>query len=222
MVGIHSTTKMAFTLGIFVSVVCLFPLQCKAEQDSSNSSEIRESEAIEVVNHFHLVLIDIMKNGPALGFTGRFNQLKPVILKTFNLSRMAVLSIGPRWYSFTDDQKDIFFDRFTRYSIASYAYHFRRFNGERFELIGTRSLPLHERLFVNTKIITPDQPMPIQLNYLMYYSGTQWQILDIYLAGMISELATRRSQFSSILSKQGFDSLITVFDEKIHELSQDS
>ena len=221
MVGINSVIKMAFTLGIFVSIVCFFPAQSKGDQDSSDSADIIESEVIEVVNHFHRVLIDIMKNGPELGFTGRFNRLEPVIIQTFNLPRMAILSIGRRWYSLTDDQKEIFLDRFTRYSIASYAHHFHRFNGERFEVDKTRSVPLHDRLFVNTKIIIPDQSMPIQLNYLMHYSDARWQILDVYLAGMISELATRRSQFSSILRQQGFDSLITVFDNKIHALSQD-
>ena len=46
---------------------------------------------------------------------------------------------------------------------------------------------------VHTKII-PSNGEPIALNYLMRGSDDNWKIVDVYLTGTISELATRRSE----------------------------
>jgi phospholipid transport system substrate-binding protein len=43
--------------------------------------------------------------------------------------------------------------------------------------------------------------------------------VDVYLDGTISELATRRSEFSSILRDRGIDGLITVLNRKTNALS---
>ena len=48
----------------------------------------------------------------------------------------------------------------------------------------------------------------VALNYLMHKSGAEWKIMDVYLDGAISELATRRSEFGAILKSGGPDGLI--------------
>jgi phospholipid transport system substrate-binding protein len=42
----------------------------------------------------------------------------------------------------------------------------------------------------------------------MRESGTGWKIVDVYLTGTISELATRRSEFTAILRSGGPTALI--------------
>jgi phospholipid transport system substrate-binding protein len=46
-----------------------------------------------------------------------------------------------------------------------------------------------------------------------------WQIADVYLNGTISELAIRRSEFASILQRQGVDGLIAELNRKADLLS---
>jgi phospholipid transport system substrate-binding protein len=41
-----------------------------------------------------------------------------------------------------------------------------------------------------------------------------WRIADLYLNGTISELAKRRSEFASILQRQGVDGLIAELNRK--------
>ena len=55
---------------------------------------------------------------------------------------------------------------------------------------------------------------PVRLNYLMRQNGGLWRIADVYLNGTISELATRRSEFGSILRAQGIDGLIAMLNTK--------
>ena len=53
----------------------------------------------------------------------------------------------------------------------------------------------------------------------MRRNGNAWQVVDVYLDGTISELATRRSEFSSILRDRGIDGLITALNRKTNALS---
>jgi phospholipid transport system substrate-binding protein len=45
-----------------------------------------------------------------------------------------------------------------------------------------------------------------------------WQIIDVFLSGTISELATRRSEFTSILRRDGPQGLLNVLNRRIGEL----
>jgi phospholipid transport system substrate-binding protein len=42
----------------------------------------------------------------------------------------------------------------------------------------------------------------------MRKTGPEWKIVDVYLDGTISELASRRAEFTSILKSGGPDALI--------------
>jgi phospholipid transport system substrate-binding protein len=46
-----------------------------------------------------------------------------------------------------------------------------------------------------------------------------WQAIDVYLSGTVSELATRRSEFSSVLRRDGPDALVELLKSKAAELS---
>jgi len=48
----------------------------------------------------------------------------------------------------------------------------------------------------------------------MLQNGDLWQVADIYLTGTISELATLRSQFTSVLAREGVDGLIATLNRK--------
>ncbi len=53
----------------------------------------------------------------------------------------------------------------------------------------------------------------------MRRGGDGWLISDIYLDGAISEVATRRSKFATILRKNGIDGLIAALNRKANILT---
>jgi phospholipid transport system substrate-binding protein len=59
----------------------------------------------------------------------------------------------------------------------------------------------------------------VHINYLLRSDGAGWRIADVYLNGTISELATRRSEFGSILRAQGIDGLIVALNAKADTLT---
>ena len=54
---------------------------------------------------------------------------------------------------------------------------------------------------------------------MMRRNGDSWLISDIYLDGAISEVATRRSEFATILESQGIDGLIAALNRKADMLT---
>ena len=71
---------------------------------------------------------------------------------------------------------------------------------------------------VRSQIIKADGE-PVKVDYLMRRKGDTWLISDIYLDGAISEVATRRSEFSAILKNSGIDGLIMALDRKVYSLT---
>ena len=60
---------------------------------------------------------------------------------------------------------------------------------------------------------------PVHLSYLLLQNGAARQIIDVYLNGTISELATPRSESGSILRGQGIDGLIVTLNAEADTLA---
>jgi phospholipid transport system substrate-binding protein len=62
----------------------------------------------------------------------------------------------------------------------------------------------------------------VRLDYLLRQFDSQWLIIDVLAKGSYSELATRRSEYISVLKREGFEGLIAKLDRKVAELMQKS
>jgi len=174
--------------------------------------------AATTIRDFYAVLLETMKNGPKLGFAGRKAKLTPVIDKAFALALMTRLTVGPQWQNLApDDQKNLV-DAFSDFSIATYANRFDDYSGEQFEVDPGTTPVANGDVIVHSKLIKSDAD-PVALDYLMRVEGDGWQIIDVYLSGTVSELATRRSEFSSVLRRGGVAALLDLLQKKTTELS---
>jgi phospholipid transport system substrate-binding protein len=169
-----------------------------------------------VIQSFYDVLLSTMKDSKGLGFSGRYERLKPAIETAYNLPLMARLSIGPQWQSLNAQQQERFAAAFGDFTVATYANRFDDYSGEKFEVL-PETAPASGGVIVQTRLIKGNGE-PVTLNYLMRQSGDKWQIIDVFLSGTISELATRRSEFTSILRREGPDGLLQVLDKRVADL----
>jgi phospholipid transport system substrate-binding protein len=72
---------------------------------------------------------------------------------------------------------------------------------------------------VQTKI-TKLKGDSVSLNYRLRENAGSWQISDVYMDGSISQLATQRSEFHSILEREGVDGLIMALNRKVDLLTR--
>ena len=170
----------------------------------------------DTVKGLYDALLNTMKNGRILGQSGRFAQLDPVIRRSFDIASMARLSIGSSWAGLSENQHQQITESFGRYISAIYADRFDSYAGQKLEVTGEQ--PASSGVMVRSQIIKASGE-PVKVDYMMRRNGESWLISDIYLDGAISEVATRRSEFSAILKNEGIDGLIAALNRKADVLT---
>lgn len=183
---------------------------------STNDTAAMPTNGGNTVQTFYEALLSAMKNGASLGQSGRFAQLDPIVRRTFDIPAMARLSVGPYWTGLTETQRQQVAESFGRYIAAIYAERFDNYAGQKLEVTGEQ--PAAAGLLVRSHIVKANGE-PVNLDYMMRPSDGGWRIADIYLDGAISEVATRRSEFSGILKNEGIDGLIAALNRKADALN---
>jgi phospholipid transport system substrate-binding protein len=168
------------------------------------------------IRAFYDTLLAVMKQADQLGVRGRYDKLAPVVRSTFDLPAMTRIAVGPEWTAITPDQQAALLDNFARMTIATYANRFDGWSGQSFE-VDAEVLPRNNGRIVRTKLVRPKEE-PVTLNYLMRGTGDNWKVVDVYLSGTISELATQRSEFGAILKAGGPAALIESLRQQIDKL----
>ena len=186
------------------------------------SLPLRPSQAAgsptDTIKTFYDTLLSVMQQAKALGIQGRYEKLDPAIHKAFNLPLMTRLSVGPDWQKIGPDDQKKLIAAFSDLSVSTYAARFDGYSGEHFE-VDPNTTENSSGVIVSTKLVqTKDEP--VQLNYLMRDGDAGWQILDVFLKGTVSELATRRSEFSSVLRRDGADGLLHLIQTRADDLKK--
>ena len=182
----------------------------------SEGAPIASDSPAAVVERLHAGLIQSMKEADELGFQGRFDYLRPVVEENFDLVFMGSKSVGRHWKKLSPEEQKLWLDKFTGFLAANYAGNFNAYGGESFHTLGEQPAKRETRV-VLTELRVPGKDKVI-LNYRLRKTSKGWKIIDIYLKGTVSELALRRSDFSSTLKEKGFPDLATAVDQKILEL----
>jgi len=164
------------------------------------------------VSTLYEALLQMMKQAKQLGLKGRYGKLAPVLAKTYDLPLMSRIAVGQSWDALSAPQRQSIVNAFTRMTTATYASRFDGFSGETLEVIQTVARPNGDKL-VKTRIVQSNGKT-VALNYLVRNTGTDWRVIDVYLNGTISELASRRAEFGSILKSGGPDALVASLNKQ--------
>jgi phospholipid transport system substrate-binding protein len=176
--------------------------------------------ASQVIDALHSALLDVMQRAEALGYQGRFTTLEPAVTRAYDLPFMAEKSVGRSWQDLDAAQRERLVEAFRRLSIAHYAARFDAYGGERFEILGQEPAPL-DTVMVRSRIVRPEDE-DVELTYRMHETPDGWRIVDVYLRGTLSELAMRRSEYSSVLRREGLDALLQALERKAASLEAES
>jgi len=172
-----------------------------------------ETTAQGVVDQFHRSLIGVMTRANELGYQGRFTALSPEIASAFHIPVMARIVAGSHWKTFSGDQKSALVEAFGRMTAATYANRFDGYSGEQFRILG-KAPTRRKSVIVKSEIVKSDGEA-IAINYLMRKFKSGWRVVDVQLKGTYSELATRRSEYSSILRRSGLTALLSRIAGKV-------
>jgi len=195
----------------FFFIFCLF-----AANSASAINEPVET-AKQVVEKFQAELIDVMKNGKQLGYAGRYEKLHDPVSNSHDLTKIARIIVGKEWEKLTETQQQQLVDAIIRLSISSYAHNFKDYSGEVF-VFDSEEETTRGGVVVHSHLNIPDDK-PVKFDYMLKEKGTSWRIINI-IANGVSDLALKRSEYTSILQREGFDTLIAKINEKIDNYSK--
>jgi phospholipid transport system substrate-binding protein len=179
---------------------------------ASSISFADELSARQVVEEFQNELLTVMKQGKALGFKGRYDKLDLSVRKSHDLPKIARIVVGKQWEELSAEQQTKLETVFSQLSVSAYAHNFKDFSGESFTFLSEEETG-RGGVVIHSNLLIPGEKN-VKFDYMMKKKDDGWRIINIIADG-VSDLALKRSEYTSVLSKDGFDALIAKITEKI-------
>jgi phospholipid transport system substrate-binding protein len=190
-----------FTIVAIVAAALVVPVRLHAQ-----------SSAVTHIQSYYQQLMPTIQQAGRLSVRERDKRFTPAISSAFDLPTMTRLAVGPAWQSFSPAQQAAVRDAFAKFIIADYASQVKDYSGESF-VVDPNSVPEPRGggEIVKTRLLQPGG-RTVSINYLVRGG----RVIDVYLTGTISDLATRRDEFASIIASGGADGLI----KRLHDRTQ--
>jgi phospholipid transport system substrate-binding protein len=140
-------------------------------------------------------------------------KLVSIFLDATDTDWMGKFVLGKHWQALSDQDKRKYLEVYRDYLVASYVPKFRDFNNQEVVVRGIKELSAGSYQVI-TDITSPSSI--VRVEYRIKSTGNAYKIHDIIAEG-VSLLTTQRSEFSSIMNSEGFESLINRLKNKLED-----
>lgn len=182
-------TKREFLIAVAAAVL-VGPMSAGAQQ---------EDAAVARIKSFYDTLQSAMKQTDP---KQRLAAVSEAMMRTFDMAAMTRLAVGPRWSRIPAAKQAALQDAFGRYFVATYASQLGKTATGGFEVLPKTEQRRGGRL-VRTRVIDAEGK-PTSVDYLVDAGG---RVVDVYVGGTVSMLASRRAEFDKALKAGGVDAL---------------
>ena len=139
-----------------------------------------------------------------------YNEIISLVQNTYDTEQMLLKVIGKVWRSSPDNKKRIMIDVFEEYIAKNYIKRFAKIDETKFEILKEKKIS--NFIMVKSKLVLKQED--ISINYLLNNKNGNWKIFDILLAGSVSEIATKKSEFNRFIKDGDINPLINALKEK--------
>ena len=216
----NSTMRTKLSAALIGSLIALLVLAPAVAQETGASPTTEEpipsqdaDAARGAVDDLYRALWKSVEGEPTPSLDERYALLEPTVAASYDLPFMAAKALGRHWKSLDDEAKRRWLDVFARLTVHTYAERFDEDSGQEYE-VGDVVPGGRDTLLVHSRILVPDED-PVEVNYRLHLRAERWGIVDVYLNGTVSELALRRSEYSGVLKRDGFEELVARLEAKI-------
>lgn len=177
------------------------------------NAQAQQESPEAVVRAYQETLVSVVQDMDGAGFEAREGRLRPAVERAYDMAYVARRTLGSsNWEGLSEDQRATYIEAYTVYSVATHVSRFGDYGGPGFEIVATQDMPRGYKL-VKTEL-RRNQQEPVSINYLLEERDGRWQIIDVFLRGTISEVATRKAEYTSVMRDQGFDALLTLLRDR--------
>ncbi len=139
-------------------------------------------------------------------------QVRSLLAENIDIDRIGRFVLGRAWRSASAEHLNQFQTLFRDFVLRTYARRLGGYSGQAFEIAGARPVGKKDVL-VSTRLSRPSGP-PIEIGWRVRNGPNGHKILDVVISG-VSMAVTQRSEFRSVLSKQGMEGLIQLLRVKV-------
>jgi phospholipid transport system substrate-binding protein len=196
--------RRALVLPLALGLIALGSRTGGASPDAAQAQRLIETVSAEVL----AILSD-----PGLGDRQKFDALVALLSEPIDLDLVARLILGRHWRDASDAQRQEYLGLFRDYALANLASKLHLFQGQGFEVTGAKVVG--ERDALVTSRILNDGQAPLQVDWrLRERDDARLVTIDVIVAG-VSLVVTLRSEFGTVIERQGFDGLLAELRQRI-------
>ncbi len=130
---------------------------------------------------------------------------RQILLSYFDVPLITRLVVGRYWRRANDAQKQAFSTVFEQHIIKVYTSQLGVYRDERVEVRNVAARTDKDTI-VGTEVKRNADP-PLRIDWLVRESDGEYRIIDVAAEG-VSMMTTKRSEFSSVIARDGMDGLI--------------
>jgi len=141
----------------------------------------------------------------------RNSKIVDTLNPTFDFVLMAKLSLGKRWQSLKDSQKDEFVTQYVNRMKKSYSSKLDSYSDQKIEISSIKQ-PKKNRIEFATNLVNKNEKLEISYKFYkpkkLQKNKDAWLIYDVVILG-VSILKTDKAQFSEFLQSNSIEDLIS-------------
>lgn len=135
----------------------------------------------------------------------RMAHYRDLLRDGFAVNTIARFSLGRHWRSATPELREEYLALFQVFVLDIYSKRLNAFSGESFTVLESIAIDGSDTM-VSTEISGGDGP-PIRVDYRVRSQNDALQIVDVLVEG-ISLIVTQRSEFASVINRDGLEGLM--------------
>lgn len=140
-------------------------------------------------------------------------DIRALLRKNFDLETIGRFVLSRYWRTATPDERSDYMSLFSEYVLRTYARRLGAYGNETFQITSAKPLGSRDAI-VLTKITTQAGGQPITAGWRVRDRNDSYKIIDVVVEG-VSMAAAQRSEFDSIIQKQGLNGLIEILRAKV-------
>lgn len=156
----------------------------------------------------------------ALGDDVKLQKLEALFVDVVDVKWVGRFVLGPNWRKATPEQQAAYLEAYGAFLVKHYTSNFAEYGGETFIVTEGRQEQRQDEFFVRTEIKRTGGQPPVLVDYrLRADKDGNFKVFDIIVEG-VSLIATQRSEFTSVINRQGLDELVRLLKTKTARLGE--
>ncbi len=186
----------------FMAAMVLAPLSARAdEKTASDYAATIGNQALTIITS---KASDAQKQ----------SDLEALFVKIVDTDWIAKFVIGAEWRKLKPAQQADYLQTYRKFLVKHYTSNFKEYGANtRFSVVKSHAIGGKGQYLVGMKVLRKGEP-PLNLDYRVREDAAKkFMAIDIIVEG-VSLLATQRSEFTSVIQRDGIDKLISLLKKK--------